>query len=579
LDSASSNAVAVSSTFRLAIAAIFKNEAPYILEWVAFHRVLGVDRFFIADNASNDGTTELLAALASAGIVTHIPFPGVPDKPPQLLAYAEILRRHKHDADWIAFIDADEFLMPTDGARSVRPVFEDIGEREDIGAVIVNWAVYGSSGRTAMTDEPVIERFSHRAEQFWAVNNHYKTIIRGTATSGPDTNPHAFHLNKGLKAVYADGRAAVDHPKRGKGLSEAVVWDRLRLNHYVVKSRDEFLSKKRARGRATVSNQLRPESFFEVHDKNEVADPMPGWLVAATKKEIAKLERLLSARGYQIPFRTHIRSALARWVGHGPDQLDTAAPRPQPVASVAAAAVAIDDAPLKAPLLPKQPPAAVAALSIATRGNDFFRELNLLRSKPIFKVAIDVGANTGGTVKGLKARFPDCKVHAFEPVMSTFTQLQKNIGHIDGVTCYNFAVSSVGNTLVKIENLPGSVDNRILDNSSTSSYDLVTTITGADFCRDHGIKHVDFLKIGTEGHDLEVLKGFRNLFAQKCIGFVEIECGMNRLNTKHVNIRDIMNFFGDLDYDFFGLYEQIRELNTGMLLRRANVVMALTTIK
>ena len=39
---------------RLAIGAIFKNEGPYILEWIAFHRAVGVDRFFIADNASDE---------------------------------------------------------------------------------------------------------------------------------------------------------------------------------------------------------------------------------------------------------------------------------------------------------------------------------------------------------------------------------------------------------------------------------------------------------------------------------------------------------------------------------------------
>ena len=79
---------------RLAVGAIFKNEGPYVLEWVAFHRVLGIERFFIADNNSSDETTVLLAALARAGIVDHLPFPSVPGQPPQPLAYEEILRRH-----------------------------------------------------------------------------------------------------------------------------------------------------------------------------------------------------------------------------------------------------------------------------------------------------------------------------------------------------------------------------------------------------------------------------------------------------------------------------------------------------
>ena len=98
---------------RLAIGAIIKNEAPYLLEWIAYHRVLGVERFFIADNGSTDGGSPLLAALDAAGLVRHLPFPDRPGERPQLPAYRAILAAHGHEADWIAFIDADEFLAPS----------------------------------------------------------------------------------------------------------------------------------------------------------------------------------------------------------------------------------------------------------------------------------------------------------------------------------------------------------------------------------------------------------------------------------------------------------------------------------
>lgn len=43
---------------KIIICAIFKNEAPYILEWIAYHKALKVDGFRIYDNGSTDGTTE-----------------------------------------------------------------------------------------------------------------------------------------------------------------------------------------------------------------------------------------------------------------------------------------------------------------------------------------------------------------------------------------------------------------------------------------------------------------------------------------------------------------------------------------
>lgn len=39
-----------------------KDEAPYILEWIAWHRLVGFDKIIIAQNSSTDGTVELLEA-------------------------------------------------------------------------------------------------------------------------------------------------------------------------------------------------------------------------------------------------------------------------------------------------------------------------------------------------------------------------------------------------------------------------------------------------------------------------------------------------------------------------------------
>lgn len=281
------------SALRLAIGAIFKNEAPYIIEWVAYHRLIGFDRLFIADNNSTDGSTAILESLDAAGIINHIPFPHVPGSPPQLPAYAEIMRRHGGDADWIAFVDADEFLLPTDDARSIRPVIEDISGDQAVGAILVNWANYGSSGHTEPSDALTIERFTYRAEKEWSENFHYKSIVRSSAYVRPHGTPHHFVLREGLRMVHTDGSEVTIHPSRGVGLSEEHVWSRVRLNHYVVKSRNEFFGRKGPKGRATVVGQKKGEGYFTHHDRNEVLDPVPDWLIQATKREKDALELLV----------------------------------------------------------------------------------------------------------------------------------------------------------------------------------------------------------------------------------------------------------------------------------------------
>ena len=48
----------------LALCTTVRNEAPYMLEWLMFHHMFGVELFRIDDNGSDDGTFELLEMLS-----------------------------------------------------------------------------------------------------------------------------------------------------------------------------------------------------------------------------------------------------------------------------------------------------------------------------------------------------------------------------------------------------------------------------------------------------------------------------------------------------------------------------------
>src|SRR5215469_13849525 len=103
--------------FKISIGAILRDEAPYIIEWIAFHKVIGVDHFFLYDNDSRDGTSEILQRLEQAGIVTRIAWSDEhsraidPQVGPQVTAYKDLLR-FKDRTEWIAIIDGDEFIVP-----------------------------------------------------------------------------------------------------------------------------------------------------------------------------------------------------------------------------------------------------------------------------------------------------------------------------------------------------------------------------------------------------------------------------------------------------------------------------------
>ena len=96
----------------LGVCAIYRDEAPYLREWIEFHRLVGVERFFLYDNGSIDDHLEALAPYIAEGTVVLHDWPG-PRR--QLPAYEHCLNAHRDEARWIAFIDLDEFLFAPAG--------------------------------------------------------------------------------------------------------------------------------------------------------------------------------------------------------------------------------------------------------------------------------------------------------------------------------------------------------------------------------------------------------------------------------------------------------------------------------
>jgi hypothetical protein len=134
-------------------------------------------------------------------------------------------------------------------------------------------------------------------------------------------------------------------------------------------------------------------------------------------------------------------------------------------------------------------------------------------------------------------------------------------------------MTTAGKDFVFIENEPFSVDNKIIaDSSGSGKVDRVRCISGDEFCRQAGIKHIDFLKIDTEGHEVDVISGFLQMLKKRKISFIQLEVGMNVENKKHANWRNISTYMEEIGYNIFGIYEQVRELGDGTPLRRADIV-------
>ncbi|MFV3126358.1 glycosyltransferase family 92 protein [Niveispirillum sp. KHB5.9] len=272
----------------LAVCAILKNEGPYLLEWIAHHRLVGVEHFVLFDNGSTDETGPLLSGLARAGIVDYIPWPDIPHNvAAQRPAYMAGLARLAERCRWVAFIDGDEFLNPLRG-EDLKSILAD----HDMAAgLVVPWRLYGSNGRMEREDDLVTRRFTRRAAADHPLNRSVKTIVQARLVAAPDI--HTPRLTAG-SLVDEGGRLAGSqgHPDR-HAVPDAA---RLVINHYFTKSRAEWIGK-RNRGCATEPvgsvSRVRPDDHFTVHDLNDVEDRLLADRAGHVRAEMERLRTLL----------------------------------------------------------------------------------------------------------------------------------------------------------------------------------------------------------------------------------------------------------------------------------------------
>ena len=223
----------------LSIAAIIKNEGQYIREWVEFHILSGVDRFYIFDNESTDNTVEILQPYIDRGVVIYFYYPG---SKAQVCAYNDAIRLCRGKSKWLAMIDADEFLFPAE-RNNLKEVLK---EYEQYPAVGVNWVVYGPCGHEQRVEGTIISNyymtFQDRNNE---LNCRIKSIVQPIKTMCY-CSPHF--------GIYKHGEMAVDENKEvisggalyveeGRACTYRNSIKKLRINHYWTKSLEELKEK------------------------------------------------------------------------------------------------------------------------------------------------------------------------------------------------------------------------------------------------------------------------------------------------------------------------------------------------
>ena len=181
-----------------------RNEGPFLLEWIAYHRVIGFDRIIVMSDISVDGSDVLLSALHAAEAITYIPnaAPNAKNaKGYRNKAYAHALTLPQvQSSDWVAALDIDEYLNIHTGDGTVQALLAAIHDLGPTDVISPQWRVFGNAGLADYADRSLL-----------------RTL---TLTRPDDTEVHDKHL--GLKSMFRPGPVVRIGPHRPQ-LNEAHV--------------------------------------------------------------------------------------------------------------------------------------------------------------------------------------------------------------------------------------------------------------------------------------------------------------------------------------------------------------------
>ena len=246
----------------LAMCLIVRDQPLDMSEWLGHHRNLGTSAFYIFDHGSSPPMLGSLSDELHQHDIVYRYFDEVDEhvRRPQTLAYNTCIREYGQQHDFMAFIDADEFIILKHRQQSLLDL---LSQFTDSGALSINWRIFGSSGHVRRPTGPVMQNYV----KCWPEHHndtHYVKLIGNMKYMRKMTSPH--------EAAYRDGKFAVD--ENGESFDGAATpkpnAQIVALYHYAVKSEEDFAQKMKRSASVRVREDVRTGTYFQQVEQRAV---------------------------------------------------------------------------------------------------------------------------------------------------------------------------------------------------------------------------------------------------------------------------------------------------------------------
>lgn len=277
-----------------------KNEGPFLLEWIAFQRAIGVTDFLFYSNDCTDATDRLLDQLADHGILTHLPNPAT-NRNYQMQALKDAKKRQiVKRADWVWVADVDEFLNIHVGDHTIPALIEACGNPQ---AISVTFQFFANGGVEGFEDTPVIQQFQHSHNpDIWCDQTaiEVKSLVRADFPLSYYGAHRPFHdEDKHGAPPWTDGAGRPVPPRFRKRANKRRIRafpardarTHATLNHYALRSLDSYLVKN-DRGDVNREHRAFDDSYWRERNDNGYHDPSILRYLPALQAEMDALKAL-----------------------------------------------------------------------------------------------------------------------------------------------------------------------------------------------------------------------------------------------------------------------------------------------
>lgn len=283
------------SPTRVTAVTCMKDEAPFILEWIAFHKNVGITDFLIFTNDCSDGTIGLLDRLDEMGVVRHLPNYSTviasSRHQPRALRYAPMHKEYRN-ADWVISMDVDEFINVHIGDRTLEALFS---ANQTANVISLSHLDFGCSGIEKFEDRFVTEQMTSCAKKQPESRKRrgIKTLIHKSAPHYAFSNHRPKFQDPDDPAIHwvdGSGRTFSKNHRRGehKGMSPVGAYEQVQLNHYPLRSLETYLTKA-SKGNAVAIDSYVGLDYFEKRNGSDQIDETILPLLAKAKDKFCEL--------------------------------------------------------------------------------------------------------------------------------------------------------------------------------------------------------------------------------------------------------------------------------------------------